>query len=57
MLSGDTPLSKNKAFQQRQEKTGQAHFVFSVGNRGAIPQAAEYFDSQPIMKGKSKKLE
>jgi len=35
MLSGDTPLSKNKAFQQRQEKTGQAHFVFSVGNRGA----------------------
>jgi U4/U6.U5 tri-snRNP-associated protein 1 len=34
MLSGDTPLSMNKAFQQRQEKTGQAHFVLSVGNRG-----------------------
>jgi U4/U6.U5 tri-snRNP-associated protein 1 len=34
MLSGDTPLSMNKAFQQRQEKTGQAHFVLSVRNRG-----------------------
>lgn len=36
MASGDTPLSMNKAFQQRQEKTGQAHFVLSVGNRGCI---------------------
>lgn len=34
MASGDTPLSMNKAFQQRQEKIGQAHFVLSVGNRG-----------------------
>jgi U4/U6.U5 tri-snRNP-associated protein 1 len=34
MVSGDTPLSMNKAFQIRQEKTGQAHFVLSVGNRG-----------------------
>jgi len=34
MASGDTPLSMNKAFQQRQEKAGQAHFVLSVGNRG-----------------------
>ena len=34
MASGDTPLSMNRAFQQRQEKTGQAHFVLSVGNRG-----------------------
>jgi len=34
MASGDTPLSMSKAFQQRQEKTGQAHFVLSVGNRG-----------------------
>jgi U4/U6.U5 tri-snRNP-associated protein 1 len=34
MLSGDTPLSMNQAFQQRQEKTGQAYFVLSVGNRG-----------------------
>jgi len=34
MASGDTPLSMNKAFQQRQERTGQAHFVLSVGNRG-----------------------
>ena len=36
MASGDTPLSMNKAFQIRQEKTGQAHFVLSVGNRGYI---------------------
>jgi U4/U6.U5 tri-snRNP-associated protein 1 len=34
MASGDTPLSMNKAFQIRQEKTGQAHFVLSVGSRG-----------------------
>jgi U4/U6.U5 tri-snRNP-associated protein 1 len=34
MASGDTPLSMNKAFQARQEKTGQAHFVLSVGSRG-----------------------
>jgi U4/U6.U5 tri-snRNP-associated protein 1 len=34
MASGDTPLSMTKAFQLRQEKTGQAHMVLSVGNRG-----------------------
>jgi len=34
MASGDTPLSMSAAFQQRQEKAGQAHFVLSVGNRG-----------------------
>lgn len=34
MSSGDTPLSMTKAFQLRQEKTGQAHMVLSVGNRG-----------------------
>ena len=34
MASGDTPLSMNEAFQKRQEKEGQAHFVLSVGNRG-----------------------
>lgn len=55
MASGDTPLSMNKAFQQRQEKTGQAHFVLSVGNRGAVPQAAEFFDAQPLAKGKTEK--
>ena len=36
MASGDTPLSMNQAFQIRQEKTGQAHFVLSVGNRGYV---------------------
>jgi U4/U6.U5 tri-snRNP-associated protein 1 len=39
MASGDTPLSMNAAFQARQEKTGQAHFVLSVGNRGSVPFA------------------
>ena len=36
MASGDTPLSMKQAFQIRQEKTGQAHFVLSVGNRGCV---------------------
>jgi hypothetical protein len=36
MASGDTPLSMSRAFQIRQEKTGQAHFVLSVGNRGYV---------------------
>ncbi|PPQ66563.1 hypothetical protein CVT24_007128 [Panaeolus cyanescens] len=55
MVSGDTPLSMNRAFQQRQEKAGQAHFVLSVGNRGAVPQAAEFLDVQPLAKGKTEK--
>ncbi|CAA7267035.1 unnamed protein product [Cyclocybe aegerita] len=55
MASGDTPLSMNRAFQQRQEKTGQAHFVLSVGNRGAVPQAADFLDAQPLAKGKTEK--
>lgn len=36
MASGDTPLSMSKAFQERQMKAGQAHFVLSVGNRGYV---------------------
>ncbi|KAI0661732.1 SART-1 protein [Cubamyces menziesii] len=55
MASGDTPLSMNQAFQKRQEKTGQAHFVLSVGNRGAVPQFADFLDSQPLTKGKTEK--
>jgi len=51
MVSGDTPLSMNRAFQIRQEKAGQAHMVLSVGNRGAVPQLAEFLDSQPLSKG------
>lgn len=56
MASGDTPLSMNRAFQIRQEKTGQAHFVLSVGNRGAVPQASEFLDPQPLSKGKTEKV-
>ncbi|KDR76194.1 hypothetical protein GALMADRAFT_121072 [Galerina marginata CBS 339.88] len=55
MVSGDTPLSMNRAFQKRQEKTGQAHFVLSVGNRGAVPQATDFLDTQPLAKGKTEK--
>jgi U4/U6.U5 tri-snRNP-associated protein 1 len=36
MVSGDTPLSMNRAFQIRQQKAGQAHFVLSVGSRGCV---------------------
>ncbi|KAL1738045.1 hypothetical protein HDZ31DRAFT_78678 [Schizophyllum fasciatum] len=53
MSSGDTPTSMASAFQARQEKTGQAHFVLSVGNRGAVPQAdGTFVDAQPLGKGK-----
>ncbi|RXW25546.1 hypothetical protein EST38_g317 [Candolleomyces aberdarensis] len=55
MASGDTPLSMSKAFQERQQKTGQAHFVLSVGNRGAIPQVADLLETQPLAKGKTEK--
>ncbi|CAE6443381.1 unnamed protein product [Rhizoctonia solani] len=64
MIAGDTPLSMNKAFQTRQEKAGQAHMVLSVGNRGAVPQLAEFLDNRDISKsnkqadkGKKKKAE
>lgn len=43
MASGDTPLSMNKAFQQRQQKAGQAHFVLSVGNRGYVELNFQFF--------------
>ncbi|KAG6813921.1 hypothetical protein H0H92_005770 [Tricholoma furcatifolium] len=55
MTSGDTPLSMNSAFQQRQQKAGQAHFVLSVGNRGAVPQAEDFLNVQPLTKGKTEK--
>ncbi|EUC57602.1 SART-1 protein, partial [Rhizoctonia solani AG-3 Rhs1AP] len=64
MIAGDTPLSMNRAFQTRQEKAGQAHMVLSVGNRGAVPQLAEFLDNRDISKsnkqaekGKKKKAE
>ncbi|TDL16570.1 SART-1 protein [Rickenella mellea] len=55
MASGDTPLSMNRAFQMRQEKAGQAHFVLSVGSRGAVPQASEFLDPPTLSKGKTEK--
>ncbi|KAK0534276.1 hypothetical protein OC842_002682 [Tilletia horrida] len=38
MQSGDTPTGMSKAFQDRSERTGQAHMVLSVGARGNAPQ-------------------
>ncbi|TFK40352.1 SART-1 family-domain-containing protein [Crucibulum laeve] len=55
MASGDTPLSMNRAFQMRQEKAGQAHMVLAVGNRGAVPQAPDFLETQPLAKGKTEK--
>ncbi|KAF8602904.1 SART-1 protein [Ceratobasidium sp. AG-I] len=55
MISGDTPLSMNRAFQARQEKAGQAHMVLSVGNRGAVPQLAEFLDNRELSKSKAEK--
>jgi len=52
MISGDTPLSMNKAFQTRQEKVGQAHMVLSVGNRGAAPQVGDFLDTPQLSKNK-----
>jgi U4/U6.U5 tri-snRNP-associated protein 1 len=37
MASGDTPLGLNASFQARQERTGSATMVLSVGNRGSAP--------------------
>lgn len=34
MSAGDTPLGMTNAFARRQEKTGEAHMVLSVGNKG-----------------------
>jgi U4/U6.U5 tri-snRNP-associated protein 1 len=36
MNSGDTPTGMTSAFSRRQEKTGEAHMVLSVGNKGSV---------------------
>lgn len=36
MDSGDTPTGMNNAFARRQEKTGEAHMVLSVGNKASV---------------------
>ncbi|KZT56921.1 SART-1 protein [Calocera cornea HHB12733] len=50
MASGDTPTGMNEAFQARQERIGQAHMVLSVGQRGAVPQAADVLDREALTK-------
>jgi U4/U6.U5 tri-snRNP-associated protein 1 len=37
MSSTDTPLNLAGALLERQQRTGRAHVVLSVGNRGAVP--------------------
>jgi U4/U6.U5 tri-snRNP-associated protein 1 len=32
MVSGDTQLGMNSAFQRQQVKSGQVHFMLSIGN-------------------------
>ena len=39
MGSSDTPLGMTDAFARRQQKTGEAHMVLSVGNKHAAPPA------------------
>ncbi|WWC71951.1 uncharacterized protein I206_105910 [Kwoniella pini CBS 10737] len=34
----DTPLGMTDAFSRRQQKTGEAHMVLSVGNKQSVPQ-------------------
>lgn len=38
MAAGETPTGMMGAFQTRSERTGQAHMVLSVGNKGSAPQ-------------------
>ncbi|CAO3597665.1 unnamed protein product [Absidia cylindrospora] len=40
MSSTDTPLNLAGALLERQQRTGNAHVVLSVGNRGAVPSDA-----------------
>ena len=34
MIAGDRALGMSNAFAKRQQKTGEAHMVLSVGNKG-----------------------
>jgi len=36
MSMGDTPTGMSDAFSRRQVKTGEAHMVLSVGNKGSV---------------------
>ncbi|TIC02590.1 hypothetical protein E3Q16_03436 [Wallemia mellicola] len=55
MTSGETPLNMMSSFQARQEATGSAHMVLSVGNRGAAPQADTLYDPDAgLSKGKKR---
>ncbi|KLT45793.1 SART-1 protein [Cutaneotrichosporon oleaginosum] len=41
MAAGDTPLGMSNAFARRQAKTGEAHMVLSVGNKGSAAGLAK----------------
>jgi len=36
MAEGDTPTGMAEAFARRQHKSGEAHMVLSVGNKGSV---------------------
>ena len=40
MSSTDTPHNLAHALLERQQRTGNAHVVLSVGNRGVVPSSA-----------------
>jgi U4/U6.U5 tri-snRNP-associated protein 1 len=40
MSSTDTPLNLAGALLERQQRTGNAHVVLSVGRRGVVPPSA-----------------
>lgn len=36
MIASDTPTGMTDAFSRRQQKTGEAHMILSVGNKGSV---------------------
>ncbi|WVQ84312.1 hypothetical protein IAT38_006464 [Cryptococcus sp. DSM 104549] len=40
MNATDTPLGMTEAFARRQQKTGEAHMVLSVGNKGSVQSSS-----------------
>ncbi|GFZ48646.1 hypothetical protein JCM24511_06395, partial [Saitozyma sp. JCM 24511] len=41
MIASDTPLGMSEAFARRAAKTGEAHMVLSVGNKGSVQASSK----------------
>ncbi|KAI8880332.1 SART-1 protein [Backusella circina FSU 941] len=54
MSSTDTPLNLAGALLERQQRTGNAHVVLSVGRRGVVPPSAPIASNKKSAKGKEK---